>query len=123
MKSKATVLLSLVLLVGCARENPIDALAARLSADRFFGTEAFEPIPLSASTRPQVIVERAVEQHHARGFLHQELEVREGLRIKGQVYTAVLIATNLGQEIVLVRFDESSRGWWSGVYVIQERKS
>jgi hypothetical protein len=105
------------LLVGCAPTNPIDRLVTRLSTDTSFGSEAYTPIALAATVRHEVVVERAIEQHYKhKEVLHKVLEVREDLHIKGRVYTAVLISTNTGREIVLVGYDERAEGWWSHVY-------
>ena len=115
--------MSAMVLVGCAPKNSIDRLVTVFSQEKSLGGGESMAIALPASARPQLVVEKAIEEHHkVKGFLHKVLEVRENLNIKGRTYTAVLISTNTGQEIVLTRYDQLAAGWWWHVYPVTHAK-
>jgi hypothetical protein len=111
-----------ILLVGCAPKSPIDRFLTVFSEEKSLGAEKVDHIALPASARPQLVVERAIEQHHKGKILHEVIEFRENLNINGRNYTAVLVATNTGQEVALVRYDEREGGWWWYVHPVSERK-
>jgi hypothetical protein len=127
MTSTRLSILLATLLVGCTPTSTptssIDRLVTRLSTDKSFGSEEDTTISLPATVRHEVVVERAIAEYHkAKDILHKVLNVRNNLNINGRFYTAVLVGTNTGQEIVLVRYDEHAAGWWWKVYPVSERK-
>jgi hypothetical protein len=117
-------ILFVTLLVGCTPTSSLERSITRLSTDASFGNEEQVPILLPATVMPVKVVARAIAARYGvKDLLYKILAVREDWKIKGRVYTAALIATNTGREIVLVRYDEQAGGWWWNVYHVSDRKS
>jgi len=111
------------LLVGCATtSDPVDRLVAKLSSSHGLwrnGEFAILGLPATAST--EQVVARVFQMD---GFepsqvaKHRILKVRK-VRIPGDdpdIYTAVVIDTDFGRKIVLLKYQGPAAGWWSRIY-------
>ncbi|MBN1384176.1 MAG: hypothetical protein JW983_04750 [Elusimicrobia bacterium] len=115
-------LVLVVLFTGCATApDRIDSLVTRLSSDHLWqnGEYPILGLPKSASTE-QVVAKVFKMTGFDKGHVtkYKILKVRE-VRITGSlpdVYTAVLVSTDFGNKIVLIRYDGPNLGWWSRVY-------
>ena len=127
---KTTILIALALLLTSCATHPIERLQAKLSADSMWINGETPVFPdLKESTDPETVALRFL---YAFGYgdFDNPKEVRKGtknkildvqrIRIQGvspDIFTAVLLDTNLGKKIVLVQFTESLGGnWWGRVF-------
>jgi hypothetical protein len=110
-------------LAGCVtKPDPIDHLVADLTATHGFwinGIGINVRLPKTASTE-QVIAQvfQTAIFEHGRVTSYKIMKVRQ-VEIpvsKPESYTAVLCQTNLGEKIVLIRFEESFGSWWNRTY-------
>ena len=113
-----TILASL--LIAAAPVDPIDRLVADLSADPYWGNEASPSIdlPKAASTKEvvaEVLKMTGFPSYPRKPWIYKILKIRQ-VHIKGplpDLYTAVLLDTNHGRQIVLLQY--LGHGWWSDV--------
>ena len=112
-----------VCLVGCATtRDPIDTLVTRLSSSGLWreGPSAIINLPQTASIE-QVLDALFHTTPLARGWVssHKILKIRRQVHVPPNFYTVVLVQTNLGEKIVLLRYErlasQASR-WWIRVY-------
>jgi hypothetical protein len=111
------------LLVGCSTTpDPIDHLVADFSASYGLWENGIFPIlglPETASSE-QVIKKTFEMTGFDKGHLtsYKIVEIRQ-VHIRGSLpdlYTAALVQTDLGEKIVLFKYDGPKVGWWSRVY-------
>ena len=113
-----------VWLAGCASTpDPIDRLAANLSASRGTWQNGFPtpPLDLSQSASIPKVVSRvfAVTDFDPGRVTNYRILQTRSVHIVASVpsnYVAVLAATNLGQKITLLAYDGPKVGWWHRVY-------
>jgi len=109
------------LLVGCSKTDPIENLVARLSSNHFWENGEYPNLGLPATASTEQVVSRVFQMiGFDRGHVtsHKILKVRE-VHIPGSlpdIYTAVLVETNFGKKIVILKYVRESVGWWSRVY-------
>jgi hypothetical protein len=83
----------------------------------------FPKLGLTATASTEEVVARVFQMtgfDNGHVSTHKILETRK-VQIKDSlppdaVYTAVLVETDLGRKIVLLRYESSAVGWWSRVY-------
>ncbi|MGA2867154.1 MAG: hypothetical protein ABSF95_21975 [Verrucomicrobiota bacterium] len=102
--------------------DPIQRLVARLSSSHgLWQNGLFPKLDLPATASTEQVVSRVFQMS---GFdkghvtTHRILETRQ-VRIPGSlpdIYTAVLVDTDLGKKIVLLKHEGPAAGWWSRVY-------
>jgi hypothetical protein len=125
------------LLVGCTKklepqvadakppavaDDSIENLVARLSSSYGLWQNGITPnldLPSTASIE-QVVARVFQMTGFDKGHVatHQILK-KQQVRISGSlpdVYTAVLVDTNFGRKIVLLKYEGPTLGWWSRVY-------
>jgi hypothetical protein len=102
--------------------DPIERLIGRLSDSYgLWRNGVFPVLGLSSIASTQKLISRVFEMtgfDRGRVTQHQILETRQ-VSIPGDlpdIYTAVLVDTNLGKKIVLMKFEGPAGGWWSRVY-------
>jgi hypothetical protein len=81
----------------------------------------YSPMRLPRTASPEQLIARIIETTSFAGGkvkTYQAAEVRM-VRISGVPYTAVLIETNVGRKIVLLRYEEHVAGWWSRIYDVK----
>ncbi|MGE0491607.1 MAG: hypothetical protein AB7S38_20515 [Vulcanimicrobiota bacterium] len=110
--------LLLVLLALPASADPIDQLVTRLSQTH--GLWINGPFPAlslgSEATCQQVLDEMFTRISFDPGRVERfQVDEQRNVTIDGLDYVAVKLTTNLGQKIVLLRY-ESGSGWWTRVY-------
>jgi hypothetical protein len=105
-----------------AAADPIARLVDRLSASHgLWQNGLFPSLGLTASASNEEILSRIFELYvcaEGRVFEHGIVEVRQ-IRIPGELpdlYTALLVETNLGRKIVILKFNGPVVDWWSRVY-------
>jgi hypothetical protein len=104
-----------------AADDPIARLLDRLSTSHgLWRNGLFPSIELPRTATNEQVVSRVFELSSfdkGRVSDHRIVETRQ-IRIPGDqdLYTALLVKTNLGRKIVLLRFNGPSVGWWSRVY-------
>ncbi len=102
--------------------DPIAELVARLSATHgLWHNGMFLPVQLPADASNERVLSRLFELSAfdaGRVSSHHLLEARQ-IEIPGEVqgrYTALLVQTNLGRKIVILKFIGPEVGWWSRIY-------
>jgi hypothetical protein len=109
------------LFVSTATAEPIDDLVGRLSADHLWqnGASAVLDLPKEASSK-QVVGKTFDMWSFASGRVKHFTIIKQAeVRLPGSlpdVYTAILVQTDLGTKIVLLQYHEPPIGWWSRVY-------
>ncbi len=106
-----------------AQPDSIDLLVARLASSHGFwinGLSLTLSLPATASTEEvlaRVFQMTGFDKGHV--STHRVLETRQ-VRIPDSfpdaAYTAVLVETDFGRKIVLLRYESPTLGWWSRVY-------
>jgi hypothetical protein len=115
-----------VLVVGCTKApDPVDQLVTKLSSSHGLWRNGISPIlGLPATASNEQVVWRVFQMTgFDRGHVtrHRILKVRE-VRIPGSVpdnYTAVVVDTDFGRKIVLMKYEGPAAGWWSRVYDVE----
>lgn len=105
-----------------AASDPIARLLDRLSGSRaLWHNGLFPSLGLPGSAPNEQVLSRVLE-HSAfdKGPVseHLILESRQ-VRMPGDlegIYTALLVDTNLGRKIVILKFHGPAVGWWSRIY-------
>ncbi len=102
--------------------DPIAELVVRLSATHgLWQNGLFVPIQLPASASHEQVLLRLFELSAFNAGRVSEHHVLDARRIEipggaqGQ-YTALLVHTNLGRKIVILKFSGPGAGWWSHIY-------
>ncbi len=111
------------LLVGCATtSDPVDRLVTKLSSSHgLWRNGEFPSLGLPATASTEQLVSRLFQMtgfDRGQVTTHRILKVRK-VRIPGDlpdIYTAVVIDTDLGRKIVLLKYEGPAAGWWSRVY-------
>jgi hypothetical protein len=110
------------LLVGCApKPDPIDFLVKDLSSSSLWDNGIFPMLGLpETASIEQVVSETFKKTGFDKGQVtsFKILRVRQ-VHIHGSLpdlYTAVLVQTDLGEKIVLLKYQGDAAGWWSRVY-------
>ena len=111
------------LLSGCATTpDPIDHLVADLSATHGFWTNGIgRDIVLLKTASTEQVVEQVFKTaifEKGRVTTYKILKVRQvHIQVNTpELYTAVLVQTDLGKKITLFRFQEHFGNWWYRVY-------
>ena len=104
------------LLVGCATTpDPVDQLVNDLSSSHGLWEKGLFPIIKLPATAPiGEVVSEVLERQVAS---YKILRVRQ-VHIRGSLpdlYTAVIVQTNVGEKIVLFQYQLPAFGWWSRV--------
>jgi hypothetical protein len=102
--------------------DPVERLVARLSSSHGLWQNGLFPkldLPATASTK-QVVSRVFPMTGFDKGHVaeHRILETRQ-VRIPGSLpdsYTAVLVDTDFGRKILLLKHEGPAVGWWSRVY-------
>jgi len=103
----------------------ISALVEELSTSNSFWNTGFSPVvDLPGDTSVEEVITRLFDEPIGSGRVLQFeiLEMRDvQLPIYGEIIpasdvVAVLVHTNLGPKILLLRFNESTDDWWTRVY-------
>lgn len=99
--------------------DPIERLVIRLSSSPLWGNGIYVPVKLPESASNEELV--------AAAFAVTALDLRGDWRVgearpvhfehtpEGEIYTAVVVETRLGQKIVLLQY-QSKSGWWNRVF-------
>ena len=105
--------------------DPIGALVTKLSADGLWQNGAFKPIQLPSSASPEEVLAQLNKQtnlyHGSKVTSYKIIESRQVKIIaafQDKNFTAVLLKTNLGRKVVLLKYQGASVGWWSRVYAV-----
>ena len=104
--------------------DPISQLVERLSASHgLWRNGLFPSLGLAKSASNDQIVARVLELStfdKGRVTEHRILQTRH-VQISAEqqeLYVAILVETNIGRKIVLVKFIGPEAGWWSRVYAV-----
>jgi len=106
---------------GKATSDPIELLIKRLSKNPLWQNGEFPKIELpSTATIEQVAskVFQMISFDQGRVTSYKILQIKK-VQISGSLpdrYTTVLVQTNLGEKIVLLKYGGETLGWWSRVY-------
>ena len=108
------------LVAGCATTpDPIDRLVAGFSSSHGLWTRGLFPaIKLPGTASTDEVVAKVLEGQVAS---YKILKARP-VHIQGSLpdlYTAVLVQTNVGEKIVLFRYDGETVGWWSRIFDVK----
>ena len=102
------------LVAGCATTDPVDRLAARLSAAGETDGR-FTPIQLPVSASPEELTAKALGSVAN----YKIIKVRP-VQINHIISTAVMVdLQSEGQQIVLLHYIGETRGWWTRVYDVR----
>jgi len=112
------------LLVGCATTpDPVDQLVIDFSSSHGLWQKGLYPsIKLPATAAIEDVVSKVLEQQVAS---YKILRVRH-VHIQGSLpdlYTAVIVQTNVGEKIVLFKYAGEYVGWWSRIYDVKKSAS
>ena len=108
------------LLVGCTTtRDPIDRLAANLASHRLWqnGFTSIMPLPANAATE-DVVAKEFSRPATMPTIGYKILKIRQ-VHIQGSLpdlYTAVLVQTEVGKKIVLLQYQGQMPGWWVRIY-------
>jgi hypothetical protein len=105
--------------------DAIDQLVARLSAEPLWQNGVFPHVLLPAdATIPEVVAEVLAHVGFDQGKVtsHRVLATRNvAIGMPDERYTAVLLSTNLGKKIMLLRGPMAGgNGWWSRVHDVPD---
>jgi hypothetical protein len=102
--------------------DPITQLVERLSASHgLWRNGLFPSLGLTENASSEQIVARVLELStfdKGRVTKHRIMQTRR-VQIPGEqqeLYTAILVETNIGRKVVLLKFSGPAAGWWSRVY-------
>jgi hypothetical protein len=104
-----------------AKGDPIGALVERLSASPLWRNGRNPIVELPVTATPDEVIARVFEQisfDEGQVTQYRILETRL-VQIPGQLqdtYVATLVSTNVGNKIVLLKYEDSRSAWWSRVY-------
>jgi hypothetical protein len=120
MKPKIILCLALVLsgvLFGCAtKPDAIDRLVNSLSSSHGLWQNGLSPvIELPATASTEEVVSKVLARQ---ATSYKILKVRY-VHIQGSLpdlYTAVIVETDVGEKIVLFKYEGQAVGWWSRIY-------
>jgi hypothetical protein len=108
-------------LLGCSHRDPIDRLIDEMSHETVL-SHPFRPINLLAAASPEQVVaalsksgDMSWEVQRITSYKIVEIRAVHSGPHDSQQYTAVLLDTNVGQKIVLLR-PLHGKGEWSGWY-------
>ena len=108
--------------------DPIERLVERLSKNLGWTNGVFPAIKLpSTATTEQVVSEvfrmTGFDQGHVTSYkVMQTKDVQIPVGMPLERYTAVLVQTNFGEKIALLKYEGGSSGWWSRVYDIEKEQ-
>src|SRR5262249_33570403 len=111
MRATLQAVLTATFLLGCSRQDPIDRLMVKVE-NQSVPSYVFKPIELPDTASP----EQCISVLTSRGQLHlpKILQVRHAHASFGS-FTAVLLDSNDGQKIVLLR-PWQTNGWYFRIY-------
>jgi len=106
-------LIGLLIVLGCARTDPIERVVRSESANPYFSSGMFRAVPLPASASPQEVVGRVILGHAGA----VTIVTNRTVQISSDSYTAALVQRSVGrQQVVLIRYEPEFSGWWNRVY-------
>jgi hypothetical protein len=123
MRSTLFVII-VVFLLGCtAKRDPIDRLVADYSASHGMWQNGMVPnLGLPQTATQEQVITKTLEMH---GFTKEQVASRQILQMRqvripddfgsSGLYTAALVQTSVGPEIVLFQHQGPPDGWWSRV--------
>jgi hypothetical protein len=101
-------------LVGCATtSDPIDRLVSKISSGQDLMSGGFTPLlPLPATASTEEIISKEFSC-----VSYKILQIRQ-IHIQGNLYTAVLVQTDVNEKILLIHpwSLQGKSGWWVRVY-------
>ena len=100
-----------------AADASIDNLAERLARQPMWTNGLYMRIDLPEDARPEAILKVLFENVSLHKGKVTEFRVDEMKRVKiGNEYIGLRVHTNLGDLIVLLRFENPKNGWWERVF-------
>ena len=109
---------AVILLAGCAHQDPITRIVKTESANEYFPNGAYLPIQLPATASVGEVASRAlrVSSTNITVLETRQVQIPTGSRLPPEVvgYTAALVDTGSSRKVVLLQFHQD--GWWSRVY-------
>ena len=100
--------------------DAIDALVARLSEQPLWTNGLSPEVELDATDPIEEVLKQvfaAISFDQGRVTSHRVMETRRvSIGAEAAPYTAVLLETNLGRKIALLRHEGAAVGWWSRVF-------
>jgi hypothetical protein len=100
--------------------DPIDRLAAKLSADPGWQGGTFPILGLPQTASPEQVVLRIYSMGLLQPANYNILKMRQvhipKIEIGPDLMTAALVQTDSGEKIALFQYDGPAVGWWSRTY-------
>jgi hypothetical protein len=117
MKLHWLAILSVIVFSGCTSRDPIDRVVQQASSNRYFGNGPFKPINLPPTSPITNLLAQAFEKTFPLPSHVEKISILEQreVSISSISYTAVLVETENGRKVVLLRYINDQR-WWSEVY-------
>lgn len=117
------VAIGLLLLVGCSTPDPIGVLTKRLNDDIgglwINGMYPIIHLPSNASTKDvldEAIKKTGFDEGHIKRYNilnTRTVNLRAGTTHE---YSAILIDSDLGRKVILMRYEGETTGWWTRFY-------
>ena len=106
--------------------DSIDDFAAQLSASHLWQNGIFSQIDLPANASTDEVVAKVIEMasFNEGKLTSYKIIKAKGVQIKGSPpdrYTAVLLQTNFGEKIILLKYIDSTAGWRGRVYDTKQK--
>jgi len=119
------ILISLAPILSAEATDPIDGLVARLSSTHGLWLNGIIPhVPLPETATIGQVMEQVFKttslDDDGKILNFSILEIRQVYidNISPIVSTAVLVRTNVGERIVILRYEGKKLGWWNRIYHI-----
>ncbi len=120
MNAIALSFLTLIMLAGCSRKDPIDVVVNKESKNGMFRNGFFADFPESA-TVTQAVSGALLAKGVVPAATNFTITTIRQVRLHGGDYTAVVADTRLGRKVVLLRLEvvKTNTFWWTRVYDIE----
>jgi hypothetical protein len=118
MKTFWLTILGAIISSGCTPKDAIDRVVQQESSSPAFRNEPFKKINLPVTAPINEVITQAFEKTFPLPTHVGNINVitQRSVNIKGDLYTAILVETESGQKVVLLRYEPTIQSWWNGVY-------
>jgi hypothetical protein len=118
MKASFLIIFVAMTLSGCTSKDPIANFVGKEQGDRYFGNGPFKRLNLPRTAPIDELVTQAFENAFPVPVYPENINVitQRQVNISGEEYTAVLVNTEHGERVVVLRYSDPMHGWWNHVY-------
>jgi hypothetical protein len=115
------LLACVIVFIGCRPNDSIQSLVKRLSSDPYWYNGYENPINLPSTMSQSNLVLEAFNHAAISNVkpISMHISGQREVSIKGHKYSALLVETDVGEKIVLLRYVEKAHCWLSYVFDVK----